>query len=113
AAGRRLIACHMRRRGGAPFLLYFHGNGGSLAWRAQRFRLLTADGIGLLALSYRGYGGSTGRPTEAGFLKDALATYRFAVAHYPAERIALWGESIGSGVAVALAADKTTSPMVS
>ena len=112
ADGEKVIAWHIPPQGEAPILLYFHGNGGSLAWRAQRFRLLTADGIGLLALSYRGYGGSTGRPTEAGFLKDALATYRFAVAHYPAERIALWGESIGSGVAVALAAEKPIARMV-
>ena len=43
-------------------VLYFHGNGGALDLRAERFRWLIADGTGLLALSYRGYGGSSGTP---------------------------------------------------
>ena len=43
-----------------PVFLYFHGNGGSLRGRDERFRALTADGSGLVALSYRGYGGSSG-----------------------------------------------------
>ena len=87
-------------------ILYFHGNGGALRHRGDRFRGLTADGTGLVALSYRGYSGSTGRPTEAGLMEDAEAAYAFAAARYPPERIALWGESLGSGVAVALAAEK-------
>ena len=85
-------------------VLYFHGNGGALRNRVDRFRALIADGNGLVALSYRGYGGSTGRPTEAGLIADAEASYAFATARYPAERIVLWGESLGSGVAVALGA---------
>jgi fermentation-respiration switch protein FrsA (DUF1100 family) len=59
----------------------------------------------LVALSYRGYGGSSGAPTEAGLAADALAAYAFTTARYPAEHIVLWGESLGSGVAVALAAE--------
>jgi fermentation-respiration switch protein FrsA (DUF1100 family) len=64
--------------------------------RVERFRALTADGSGLVALSYRGYGGSSGRPTETGLTADAAAAYAFAIARYPAERIVLWGESLGS-----------------
>jgi fermentation-respiration switch protein FrsA (DUF1100 family) len=59
-----------------------------------------------VALSYRGYGGSTGKPTEAGMLLDAAAAYDFAAARYPPARIVLWGESLGTGVAVALAAER-------
>ena len=44
-----------------------------LRWRDERFRALIADGSGLVALSYRGYGGSSGRPTETGLLADAAA----------------------------------------
>lgn len=105
ADGERVIVWHVPPRGQAPVVLYFHGNGGALAWRAERFRQLTADGTGLVALSYRGYGGSTGSPTEAGLLADARAAYEFTVARYPAQRIALWGESLGSGVAVAIASE--------
>src|SRR5499426_3244846 len=103
ADGERVIAWHVPPRGDKPVVLYFHGNGGSLRMRVDRFRDLTEDGTGLVALSYRGYGGSSGAPTEAGLVSDALAAYAFTTARYPAERIVLWGESLGSGVAVALA----------
>jgi uncharacterized protein len=104
ADGERVIVWHVPPRGNKPVALYFHGNGGSLRNRVDRFRALTEDGSGLVALSYRGYGGSTGTPSEAGLLADALAAYAFTSARYGAERIVLWGESLGSGVAVALAA---------
>lgn len=112
ADGERVIAWHVPPHGDKPIILYFHGNGGALSYRADRFRALIADGSGLLALSYRGYGGSTGRPTETGLLQDAAAAYRFVVARYPVPRIALWGESLGSGVAVALAAEQPVGRMI-
>src|SRR6266511_2930311 len=105
ADGERVIAWHVPPRGDKPVVLYFHGNGGSLRGRVDRFRDLTADGSGLVALSYRGYGGSSGAPSEAGLVSDALAAYAFTTARYPAEHIVLWGESLGSGVAIALAAE--------
>ena len=74
-------------REGGPVFLYFQGNGDSLRWRDERFRALIADG--LVGLSYRGYGGSSGRPTETGLLADAAVAYAFAIARYPAERIVL------------------------
>ena len=95
--GERVIIWHVPPRGEKPVVLYFHGNGGALRNRVARFGALVADGNGLIALSYRGYGGSTGRPTEAGLIADAEAGYAFAAEHYPAERIVLWGESLGSG----------------
>ena len=102
--GERLIVWHVPPRGNKPVALYFHGNGGSLRNRVDRFRALIEDGSGLVALSYRGYGGSTGTPSEEGLIADALAAYEFTSARYGSERIVLWGESLGSGVAVALAA---------
>ena len=112
ADGERVIAWHVPARADKPVLLYFHGNGASLRWRADRFRALTADGSGLLALSYRGYGGSTGSPTEEGLMNDAAAAYAFAVARYPARRLVLWGESLGSGIAVPLAAANPVAGMI-
>jgi fermentation-respiration switch protein FrsA (DUF1100 family) len=112
ADGERVIAWHVPPRGDQPVILYFHGNGGSLRGRVERFRALTADGSGLVALSYRGYGGSSGRPSESGLLADAGAAYAFALARYPAERIVLWGESLGTGVAVALAAEKPVARVI-
>ena len=112
ADGERVIVWHVPPRGENPVVLYFHGNGASLRWRIERFRALTADGTGLLALSYRGYGGSSGSPTEAGLMNDASATYAFAAARYSPERIVLWGESLGSGVAVPLAAEKPVGHVI-
>lgn len=112
ADGERVIVWHIPPRAGHPIFLYFHGNGGALRWRDQRFRALIADGSGLVALSYRGYGGSSGRPTETGLVEDARAAYAFAIARYPAERIVLWGESLGSAVALALAAEKPVGRLV-
>ena len=108
----RVIAWHVAPREGRPVFLYFHGNGGSLRLRNERFRALIADGSGLVALSYRGYGGSSGLPTEPGLFEDAAAAYAFAIARYPAERIVVWGESLGSAVAIALAADKPVGRIV-
>ncbi len=99
----RIVVWHVAPQSERPVLLYFHGNGGSLAGRAQKYAALTRDGLGLVALSYRGYGGSTGTPTEAGLMTDALTAYRFAAEKHGAGRIVLWGESLGTGVAVALA----------
>jgi len=111
ADGERVLAWHVPPRGDKPVVLYFHGNGGSLRLRADRFTRLTADGTGLLALSYRGYGGSTGKPTEAGLIEDARAAYAYAAERYPG-RIVAWGESLGSGVAIALAAEQPVSRLI-
>jgi uncharacterized protein len=110
--GGQVVVWHIAPRGNRPVWLYFHGNGGALRYRVDRFRDLTAQGEGLVALSYRGYGGSTGRPTEAGLIDDARAAYDFVVKRYPAERIVLWGESLGSGVALALAAERPVARVV-
>ena len=66
ADGERIVAWHKPPQGDRPVVLYLHGNGGNLSHRAERFRAVTADGTGLVAIDYRGYGGSSGRPTEAG-----------------------------------------------
>lgn len=110
--GARVIVWHVAPRDDRPVWLYFHGNGGALRYRVDRFRELTASGDGLVALSYRGYGGSTGSPSEQGLIVDARAAYEFAISRYPADRIMLWGESLGSGVAVALATERKVARMV-
>jgi hypothetical protein len=112
ADGERVVAWHVPPRGQNPVVIYFHGNGGALRIRVDRFRAITADGTGLLALSYRGYGGSSGSPTEVGLLADADAAYAFASARYAPERIVLWGESLGAAVAIALAAKRKVARLV-
>ncbi|WP_439574341.1 alpha/beta hydrolase [Phreatobacter sp.] len=99
-------------QGDRPVVVYFHGNGGNLAYRAAVFRDLTAAGHGLLALSYRGYGGSGGSPSEAGLILDARAAYEAARERAPAAGIVAYGESLGTGVAVRLAAERSVSGLI-
>ena len=87
-------ACPRRRRS-----WYQRPMANTLSWRVDRDRLLVADGTGLLALSYRGYEGSTGSPSETGLHLDSDAVYAFAAARVPADRIVVWGHSLGTGVA--------------
>ncbi len=110
--GEKVIVWHVPPKDGKPVVLFFHGNGEVLAWRVPRFRAIIADGTGLVALSFRGYGGSSGKPTESGLLNDGAAAYAFAAARYPSERIVPWGYSLGTGVAVAIAASKPVGKLV-
>lgn len=84
-----------------PVYLYFHGNAETLATRDGRFGLLTAEGAGLLAVSWRGYGGSTGTPSEQGFKLDAQAAYAWLQQQQMRpRRLLVFGESLGTGIAV-------------
>lgn len=95
-----------------PLFLMFLGNGDNLGVIAPRLREMTEDGSGVLAVAYRGYSGSTGSPSEAGLMQDAEAAYRFAASVVPANRIVLFGYSLGSGVAVPLASRHETAALV-
>ena len=112
ADGVTVAVWHVPPQDGKPVILYFHGNGGALRYRVERFRKLITDGIGLVALEYRGYGGLSGNPTEQGLIADAEAAYGFAAARYPVQQIVVWGESLGSGVAVALAAERPVGRVI-
>lgn len=107
ADGEKLVAWVVPPRTGKPVLLYFHGNAGNLGrpGRVGRFRALTEDGTGLFVVSYRGYGGSTGSPSEEGLHLDARAAYGAAAERFGAGRLIGYGESLGSGVALKLAAE--------
>src|SRR3569833_2667630 len=110
--GEKVIVWHVPAKPGRPVILYFPGNGDYLAGRGSRFKAMTADGTGLVALSYRGYAGSSGAPSEAGLLRDAAAAYAFTTARYAAERIAAWGFSLKTGVAVAIASEHRVGKLI-
>jgi fermentation-respiration switch protein FrsA (DUF1100 family) len=112
ADGEHIIIWHVPAKPGHRVVVYFPGNGDYLAGSVGRFRNIISDGTGLVALSYRGYAGSSGRPSEQGLLEDAAATYLFAAAHYEDGRMIAWGYSLGTGVAVALAADHPLGGLV-
>ena len=111
--GESLLAWSIQPAPGRPLILYFHGNAGGLDLRADRFRAIAKAGMGLLAIEYRGYASSTGSPSEHGLKLDGGAAYAAAIASGVApERIVPLGESLGSGVAVALAARHKVGALV-
>jgi fermentation-respiration switch protein FrsA (DUF1100 family) len=110
--GERVIVWHVPAKPGHAVMLYFPGNGDFLAGRIRRFKAMTSDGAGLVVLSYRGYAGSSGQPSEPGLLRDAAAAYAFTSARYAADRIVVWGFSLGTGVAVVLAAEQKIGKMI-
>lgn len=112
--GLQVQAWFRKARPGWPTIVYFHGNGGHLGYRAHYYQLLTESGFGLLALSYRGYGASEGSPSEQGLYLDARAAMDYA-AHtlaLPPGQIILYGESIGTGVAVQMATEYAFAALV-
>jgi fermentation-respiration switch protein FrsA (DUF1100 family) len=90
-----------------PTIVYFHGNAAHLGNRAGKFAAFAHDGFGVLALGYRGYGASEGEPTEQGLYSDARAAIAYATKenNIPLTKIMLYGESLGSGVAVQMATE--------
>jgi fermentation-respiration switch protein FrsA (DUF1100 family) len=110
--GERLTAWYSPAQGNKPTLLFFHGNAGDIAGRAERFAYYQDAGFGVMFLSYRGYGTSTGSPSEAGLISDANAAYDWLIKQdIPASKIALVGVSLGTGVAVQLAAHRPVAAM--
>ncbi|MEZ5796610.1 MAG: alpha/beta hydrolase [Paracoccaceae bacterium] len=106
ADGTRIHLWYAPAPEGAPTILYFQGNGGEIGDRPKRWAFYRAAGFGVAFLSYRGYGGSEGAPSEAGLHQDADAALAWLAAQGLAqESIALVGESLGTGVAVRLAAE--------
>jgi fermentation-respiration switch protein FrsA (DUF1100 family) len=86
-------------------LLLFHGNAGNLSDRYEMLVDVCGLGFDVMIVGYRGYGRSGGRPSEEGLYRDATAAWWFLteVRGVPADRIVVWGKSIGGAVAIELA----------
>ena len=103
--GEKLLAWYSPPKDGLPVLLFFHGNGGVMSGRPRRYDFYTRHGLGLMAVEYRGYGASSGSPSEAGFMVDAQTAYDWLTAKGVAPSgIVIVGESLGTAVATKLAA---------
>ena len=108
--GVRLTGWYAPVAAGKPSVLYFHGNAGNLSGRSERFQTILASGFGLLAVSYRGYPGSEGSPGERHLIADGLALYDWLAGQ--SDQIVVHGESLGTGVAVAVAARRDSRALV-
>lgn len=88
-------------------ILFFHGNGGNRLHRVEDYKLLRSLGCHIIAFDYRGYGENAGQPSEMSLIADAHAAWKDLTEgrQVPANRILIYGESLGGGVAVRLASD--------
>ncbi|ANM29365.1 hypothetical protein ABI59_06820 [Acidobacteria bacterium Mor1] len=116
ADGLRLSAWYLPGRGeptGMAVVL-FHGNAGSRAGMTPLADALANAGHAVLLTDYRGYAGNPGKPTEAGLLADARAAVDWLEndAEPRPSRIAYFGESLGSGVATALAVERPPAVLI-
>ncbi|MDW6022730.1 alpha/beta hydrolase [Mesorhizobium sp. BAC0120] len=110
--GERLAALYIAAAKQRPTVLLFPGNGDDIASYGFLGDWLSAHGYGLLAISYRGYPGSTGSPTEAGLLTDGLAAFDWLAARDPSSPIVILGRSLGTGVAINTAAERHPAAVV-
>jgi uncharacterized protein len=111
--GLSLLSWYLAPPQGRPVILYFHGNGGNVGDRTNRLRRFAGEGYGVLMLEYRGYGGNPGAPTETGLFADAGAALDFLQREgIAADRLVLYGESLGSGVAVHIAAQHRVGAVI-
>lgn len=96
-----------------PVLAHFHGNAGHIGHRAERVRPYIDTGLGVLLAEYRGYGGNGGRPTEQGLYADARAALdSLAKQGIGPERLIIYGESLGTAVAVQMAVERGCAALV-
>ncbi len=111
--GETLIAWFAKAEPGQPTFLYFHGNAGNAAGRSEKIEIMRTGGAGVFYLNNRGYGGSTGSPTEKHNVADALTAYDYLLGSgVGAGDIVLYGESLGTGQATQLAGQRQVRAVV-
>lgn len=103
--GEKLEAWSWKGNPDKPVIAFFHGNAGNLSHRAITFRMFKALGLGFVAVDYRGFGNSTGKPSEAALYRDAEQVLAYMNEKFGVEdqRIVLYGESLGSGIVTEMA----------
>lgn len=115
--GERLDAWHVPAGTGTTargLVIVFHGNAGNIGHRLEYLRMFHDLGYASLIIDYRGYGRSSGKPSEDGTYRDAAAAWRLATQTlaYPTSRIVLFGESLGGAVAAQLASVQRPAALV-
>jgi fermentation-respiration switch protein FrsA (DUF1100 family) len=111
--GEKVVAWYGKAQRGQPTLLYFQGNGGTLELRSETISRYLARGRGMFMMSYRGFSGSTGAPSEAANVADAKLAYDTLIKDgVSPDDIILYGESLGTGVAIQVAREKKVAGVI-
>lgn len=111
ADGLDLFAWHAESKDSAkPTVVLFHGNAGSLGGRGFKARVFLDQGYGVMLVEYRGYSDNPGSPTEEGIYADARGAMAYlATQGVHPQSVVLYGESLGTGVATAIAAESAAA----
>ena len=96
----------------APVMLYFHGNAGTREDRLEILQGMVAAGISVFIFDYRGYGGSSGRPSEAGLKLDGEAAFDWVKKHTRGGPVFLLGHSLGAAVAAQTALTRKSAGLI-
>ena len=101
ADGVRLFGWYVETRADRPVMLWCHGNAGNISHRLANIRELYRRGLSVFIFDYRGYGRSSGSPSEPGIYQDALAGYDYVLhqRRIASDRIVVFGRSLGACVA--------------
>ncbi|MBK8398849.1 MAG: alpha/beta hydrolase [Leptospiraceae bacterium] len=111
--GIQINALHFKTKEPRGIVLYFHGNGGNLAGWGGIAEDFISRKYNLIIFDYRGYGKSTGQiQSEKDILEDSLYAYEYTKSIYPESQITLYGRSLGSGLALFLAKEKSPKRII-
>ena len=112
--GVRLNGWFVRGGRAGTTLLYFHGNAGNISHRLEKLELFHKMGLNVFIIDYRGYGRSSGQPSEKGLYRDALTAYEYLLNHpdVDPDRIVAYGVSLGGAVAVEVAAKRPVAGLI-
>ncbi len=114
AAGVRLFGWYVESRETQAVLLWCHGNAGNIIHRLENLIELHRLGLSVFIFDYRGYGRSSGTPSEEGLYRDALAAYAYLIEtrHIAPDRLVLFGRSLGAAVAGDVASRKPAAGLI-
>ena len=112
--GVRIYAWYVDAGPNQPVLLWCHGNAGNILHRLENLSELYRRGVSVLLFDYRGYGQSSGEPSEAGFYADALASYDYLILRKKvrSEQLVVFGRSLGAAVASEVATQRGAAGLI-
>lgn len=111
--GLKLMAWYKKAKKGKPTIVYFHGNAGNITYILPIANYFITQGFGILLVEYRGYGGNPGHPSEQGLYQDGHSAIKFLLNQsVSTSNLVIYGQSLGSGVAVEMARDYQSCALI-
>lgn len=112
--GKKINAWFVPKENADFTVLFSNGNAGNISYRLDKISVLHRLGVNVFIYDYRGYGKSQGHPSEKGFYKDIRGAYDYLISQLgiEADKIILYGESLGGAVAINLASQKPVKALI-